>query len=150
MRNRTTVSLCFGRDGARREKPSHACLPTADQSGQAKVFIDIPDQSALEVFGQYVPPRMRLSLERRALGSRADVVAQSEQHDAGSTARAHLTLIAWCKDCRHQVEPDPAEMAERYGSDTTVPDWERLVCSRCGSRNVSFVVSGTQRDPLSD
>jgi len=68
----------------------------------------------------------------------------------GSTAKAHLRLIVWCKDCRHQVEPDPAEMAERYGAETTVPDWgKRLVCSRCGSRNVDFVVSGTKRDPLS-
>jgi hypothetical protein len=40
----------------------------------------------------------------------------------GSTAAAHLTLIVWCQ-CRHQVEPDPAEMTERYGTETTVPDW---------------------------
>jgi hypothetical protein len=32
----------------------------------------------------------------------------------GSTAEAHLRLIVWCRDWRHQVEPDPAEMAERY------------------------------------
>jgi hypothetical protein len=25
-------------------------------------------------------------------------------------------LIVWCKDCRHQIEPDPAEMAQRYGA----------------------------------
>jgi hypothetical protein len=29
----------------------------------------------------------------------------------GSTARAHLKLIVWCKDCRHQVESDPADGA---------------------------------------
>jgi hypothetical protein len=64
----------------------------------------------------------------------------------GSTAAAHLRLIVWCEDCRHQVEPDPAEMAERYGAETTVPDWgKRLVCSQCGSRNVHMVVSGTKR-----
>jgi hypothetical protein len=41
-------------------------------------------------------------------------------------------------------------MAERYGAETTVPDWgKRLVCGQCGSRNVDFVVSGTKRDPLS-
>jgi hypothetical protein len=41
-----------------------------------------------------------------------------------------LRFIVWCKDCRHQVEPDPAEMAERYGAATTVQDWyERLRCS---------------------
>jgi len=64
----------------------------------------------------------------------------------GSTAAAGLRLIVWCKDCRHQIEPDPAEMAERYGAEMTVPDWAaRLVCSQCGSRNVSMVVSGTRR-----
>jgi hypothetical protein len=33
----------------------------------------------------------------------------------GNAAAAHVRLIVWCLDCRHQVEPDPAEMAERYG-----------------------------------
>jgi hypothetical protein len=28
-----------------------------------------------------------------------------------------------CKECRHQVEPDPAAMADRYGGATTVPEW---------------------------
>jgi hypothetical protein len=37
-------------------------------------------------------------------------------------------------------------MAERYGAETAVPDWcEQLVCSRCGSRNVDMVVTGTER-----
>jgi hypothetical protein len=36
-------------------------------------------------------------------------------------------------------------MAERYGAETTVPELrERLVCSRCGSRNVDMVVTGTE------
>ena len=30
-------------------------------------------------------------------------------------AAACVRLIVWCLDCRRQVEPDPAEMAERYG-----------------------------------
>ena len=34
----------------------------------------------------------------------------------GSTLAAHLQLIVWCKDCRHQVEPDVSEQVERYGS----------------------------------
>jgi len=64
----------------------------------------------------------------------------------GNAAAAHVRLIVWCKACGRQVEPDPAEMAERYGTEMTVPDWrERLVCSRCGSRNVDMVVSGTTR-----
>jgi hypothetical protein len=51
-----------------------------------------------------------------------------------------------CKAGGHRVEPDAAEMAERYGVDTAVPEWrERLVCSRCGSFNVDMVVTGTDR-----
>jgi hypothetical protein len=64
----------------------------------------------------------------------------------GNAAAAKVTLIVWCKACRHQVEPDPAEMAARYGVRTAVLEWrDRLVCSRCGSRNVAMVVSGTKR-----
>jgi hypothetical protein len=37
-------------------------------------------------------------------------------------------------------------MAERYGAETAVPEWrDRLVCSGCGSRQVEFVVTGTER-----
>jgi Zn finger protein HypA/HybF involved in hydrogenase expression len=64
----------------------------------------------------------------------------------GNAAAAHVRLIVWCLDCRHQVEPDPADMADRYGAETTVPEWhKRLVCSRCGSRRVDMVVTGTER-----
>ena len=64
----------------------------------------------------------------------------------GGAAAAHVRLIDWCKDCRHQIEPDPAEMAQRYGAETTVPDWSaRLVCSRCGSRQIDMVVTGERR-----
>jgi hypothetical protein len=41
----------------------------------------------------------------------------------GNAAAARVRLIVWCKDCSHQVEPDPAEMAQRYGAETPVPDW---------------------------
>jgi hypothetical protein len=48
----------------------------------------------------------------------------------GNAAAAHVRLIVWCRGCGHQVEPDPAEMATRYGAETLVPDWrEKLVCS---------------------
>jgi len=64
----------------------------------------------------------------------------------GNTAAVRVRLIVWCLDCRHQVEPDPAEMAKRYGAETSVPDWHsRLVCGQCGSRNVDMVVTGTER-----
>jgi hypothetical protein len=51
----------------------------------------------------------------------------------GSSAVAGVRLIVWCRDCSHQVEPDPVEQAERYGAEMTLPDWQaRLVCSQCG------------------
>jgi len=51
----------------------------------------------------------------------------------GNAAAARVRMTVRCKECRHQVEPDPAEMAARYGAETPVLDWrERLVCSRCG------------------
>jgi hypothetical protein len=49
-------------------------------------------------------------------------------------AAAQVRLIVWCLDCRHQVEPDPAEMAERYG-----------LLAMCGGQRVDMVVSGTER-----
>ena len=64
----------------------------------------------------------------------------------GVAAAAGVRLIVWCKECRYQVEPDPAEMAARYGAETSVLDWrERLVWSRCGGRQVDMVVTGTKR-----
>lgn len=57
-----------------------------------------------------------------------------------------LRLIVWCLDCRHQAEPDPAEMAERYGAEMTAPDWHaRLVCCECGSRSVHMLFTGEWR-----
>ena len=63
-----------------------------------------------------------------------------------NAAAAHVRLIVWCLDCHHQVEPDPAAIAERYGAEMTVPDWhKRLVCGQCDSRRVDMVVTGTER-----
>ena len=54
-------------------------------------------------------------------------------------------LSVWCEDCGHQAEPDPAELARRYGADTPIPEWHRrLVCSGCGGREVDFVLTGAR------
>jgi hypothetical protein len=67
----------------------------------------------------------------------------------GGAATAHLTFMVWCKARDHRSEPDPADQARWYGPETTVLEWRaRLVCSRCGSRNVEMVVSGAKRRPL--
>jgi hypothetical protein len=64
----------------------------------------------------------------------------------GDAAAARVRLIVRCKECQHHVEPDPAEMAARYGAGTAVLDWrERLVCSKRGSRQMDVVVTGTKR-----
>ena len=64
----------------------------------------------------------------------------------GNAAAARVRLIVWCLDCQHQVEPDPVEMAERYGAEMTVPDWhKRLVCGQRGGRRVEFVATGARR-----
>jgi rubredoxin len=64
----------------------------------------------------------------------------------GSTAAAGATIVVWCKACGHQVEPDPGELAARYGPETSVLDWhKRLVCSRCGRREIDFVLTGARR-----
>jgi hypothetical protein len=61
----------------------------------------------------------------------------------GGAAEAGVRLIVWCKACQHQVEPDPTEMAARYSADSPVLDWKhRLLCSRCGSREVDMVLTG--------
>src|SRR5215212_5233581 len=48
----------------------------------------------------------------------------------GSTLAAHLALIVWCKECRHQVEPDVSEQVERYGAELILPEWAAHI--RCG------------------
>jgi hypothetical protein len=64
----------------------------------------------------------------------------------GNAAAACVRLIVWCKACGHQVEPDPAEMARKYGAETSVLDWrDRLLCSECGNRAIDMVVTGTER-----
>jgi hypothetical protein len=41
----------------------------------------------------------------------------------GNAAKAELRLIVWCRGCGHQVQPDPAQLAEQYGANTPVLDW---------------------------
>jgi hypothetical protein len=64
----------------------------------------------------------------------------------GGAAAAGVRVIIWCKACRHQVEPDPAKLAERYVAGVAVLNWrDRLRCSRCGGRAIDMVLTGTRR-----
>jgi len=61
----------------------------------------------------------------------------------GSAAAAGNRVVVWCKDCGYLAEPHPAEMAERYGAETSVVDWHReFVCPKCGSRQIHMVLAG--------
>jgi len=67
----------------------------------------------------------------------------------GSAAAAHLTLIVWCKDCRHQsTRPGGDGCSVVYQNDDAVLE-QAVPLLAVGSRNVDFVVSGTKHDPLS-
>src|SRR5437588_9227659 len=48
----------------------------------------------------------------------------------GGAAAARVRFIVWCLECRYQTEPDPAEMARRYGPETTVLDWHKRLVER--------------------
>jgi len=65
----------------------------------------------------------------------------------GSTAVvAQARLVVWCRDCQHELDPDPAEHAARYGGELPVRDWARqLKCSQCGSKQVDFVLTGARQ-----
>jgi hypothetical protein len=83
-----------------------------------------------------------------SVGNQAPIIFQPDYLPLtlGNANAARARLLVGCLDCGHRVEPDPAEMVERYGAEMAVPDWrERLVCSQCGSRRVDLVVSGTER-----
>jgi hypothetical protein len=57
----------------------------------------------------------------------------------GNAAAAEVRLIVWCKGCGRQVEPDPAEMAERYGDELGSPG----LAARC-----SFVRNAADGRPI--
>ena len=38
----------------------------------------------------------------------------------GGAAAAGVRIIVWCKACQRQIEPDPAELAERFGGARTI------------------------------
>jgi hypothetical protein len=62
----------------------------------------------------------------------------------GTSLRAGVRLVAWCNRCLHQIDADVAALVARHGPEMPVPTWgARLRCSRCGSRDCNFVVTGS-------
>ena len=61
----------------------------------------------------------------------------------GSSLRAGVRLVCWCNKCLYTIDADVAALVARLGPELPVPKWgKRLRCSRCGSRNCDFVVTG--------
>lgn len=102
-----------------------------------------PLKSVFVQSGEVVPPN---ALQKVGVGDARMKSEPGPPMTLGGVAAARVRLIVWCRDCRHQVEPDPAEMAARYGATTSVLDWrDRLVCSKCGSHQIDMVVTGERR-----
>ena len=74
------------------------------------------------------------------MGRRRDEIFHRSAGNARQHGRCQGQLIVWCRDCRHRVEPDPAEHAARCGADLAVIDWvKRLKCSRALRRFVCLL-----------
>ena len=66
----------------------------------------------------------------------------------GAAARTAERLIIWCRDpdCRHENHADAAVVARVFGPGLRVAEWrKRLICSRCGTRDVEVLFMGRRR-----
>ena len=60
-----------------------------------------------------------------------------------AAAGVRLILIVWCRGGHHQVEPDPTELAGRYGAETRVLEWRFRNAARPTRTNTTNSSSGT-------
>ena len=63
--------------------------------------------------GEALRAAARYSGQKAAGGALALKSEPRRPATLGSSAAAGVRLIVWCRDCRHQVESDPAEQAQR-------------------------------------
>jgi hypothetical protein len=93
-----------------------------DMNILAQAFEKIAPSRKLNVESQ--PPELAsMSVAAPCRSAKGTAAVKSEPGPPmtlGSAAAARVRLIVWCKECRHQVEPDPAVMAARYGAETPV------------------------------
>jgi hypothetical protein len=91
------------------------------------------------ILAKLVPPAPRPPLRAAMAGSADGELLHRPTDDIG------CCRIGSLRERQHQIEPDPAAMAERYRADLSVPDWhKRLVCGQCGGRRIDFVVTGAK------
>lgn len=66
-----------------------------------------------------------------------------------ASARASLTVRAYCDKCRHYAALDLQALGAKYGDEMTLPALRsRLVCSSCGSRSVTLSCAPTSMEGL--
>src|SRR5262249_10871415 len=66
----------------------------------------------------------------------------------GNAAEHKVRLIVWCLDCQHQIQPDPAELAKRYGVGMSVPGLARAARLREVRRAAHRYGGDRDRAPL--
>jgi hypothetical protein len=67
-------------------------------------------------------------------------------HDARQRRRGGRQADRMVQGVRLSGRAGSCRVPQRYGDTVTVLDWrDRLVCSRCGGREIDMVVSGTKR-----
>jgi hypothetical protein len=60
-------------------------------------------------------------------GDSGGITTTGPRMTLGNAAAAQVRPIVRCKSCGHQVEPEAAEMDERYAADTPVVKWREAV-----------------------
>jgi hypothetical protein len=69
----------------------------------------------IEVVGCSGGPQGRVICSQKASGGALALKSEpGRPATLGRSAAGGVRLIVWCRDCRHQVEPDPAEQAQRW------------------------------------
>jgi hypothetical protein len=61
-------------------------------------------------------------------------------------AAACVRFIVWCRNAAIRSRPIPPRWRLDTGAETPILDWrDRLVCSKCGSREIDMLVTGAKQ-----
>ena len=66
---------------------------------------------------------------------------ERENREPRQLRRDAERFIVWCRDCRHQVDDDPADQVDRYRAETTVRLARSARLPQCGGQRVDMVVT---------
>ncbi len=73
-------------------------------------------------------------------------MSAAERMTLGEALARSVRVIAWCKGCGHQVQPDIGNLVSWHGAGMLVIDWAaRLQCQLCGARDADVIVTGARQ-----